>query len=114
MDYLAPYLARLGDPESLNKPDIHQLKEDCLKDLRTHLVETANIIQARFEKVYICNDNKWYFLSIRDIFYYSFSIRMVCMYQSVLTLHICTIALPYFVFVHLYGKGNVRFAKEAK
>lgn len=51
VDYLAPYLARLGEPSTLTVGDVEQLKGDCLKDLRTRLVDLANIIQSRFEMV---------------------------------------------------------------
>lgn len=51
VDYLAPYLARLGEPSTLTVGDVDQLKGDCLKDLRTRLVDLANIIQSRFEMV---------------------------------------------------------------
>ena len=51
MDYLAPYLARLGEPEQLSLHNKQQLREDCLRDLRVQLVDLANIIQARFEEV---------------------------------------------------------------
>jgi hypothetical protein len=50
MDYLAPYLARLGEPDHLTFQDKQQLKEDCLRDLRVQLVDIANIIQKRFEE----------------------------------------------------------------
>lgn len=51
VDYLAPYLARLGEPSVLTAGDVEQLKSDCLKDLRARLVDLANIIQSRFEMV---------------------------------------------------------------
>ena len=50
-DYLAPFLARFGDPLVLKKKEKEQVKEICLQDLRTRLVEMANIIQSHFEKV---------------------------------------------------------------
>ncbi|XP_040185178.1 dynein regulatory complex subunit 7 isoform X1 [Rana temporaria] len=49
-DYLAPFLARLGDPERLTRAQAQQVKEDCLRDLKQRLIEKANLIQARFEK----------------------------------------------------------------
>ena len=48
---MAPYLARLGEPSVLTGAHVEQLKSDCLKDLRTQLVDLANIIQSRFETV---------------------------------------------------------------
>lgn len=50
-DYLAPFLARIGDPAQLTPSQKESVREDCLQDLRTGLVEVANIIQTRFEKV---------------------------------------------------------------
>ncbi|XP_056381320.1 dynein regulatory complex subunit 7 isoform X2 [Hyla sarda] len=50
LDYLAPYLALLGDPEKLTRLQAQQVKEDCLQDLKNRLIQQANLIQARFEK----------------------------------------------------------------
>ncbi|KAM3920678.1 dynein regulatory complex subunit 7 [Leptodactylus fuscus] len=50
LDYLAPYLAILGDPEKLTRLQAQQVKEDCLRDLKNRLIQQANLIQARFEK----------------------------------------------------------------
>ncbi|XP_069822533.1 dynein regulatory complex subunit 7 isoform X3 [Dendropsophus ebraccatus] len=50
LDYLAPYLALLGDPEKLTRVQAQQVKEDCLQDLKNRLIQQANLIQARFEK----------------------------------------------------------------
>ncbi|XP_072278788.1 dynein regulatory complex subunit 7 [Pyxicephalus adspersus] len=50
LDYLAPFLARLGDPEKVTCAQAQQVKEDCLSDLKQRLIEKANLIQARFEK----------------------------------------------------------------
>ena len=60
MDYLAPYLARLGEPEQLSLHNKQQLREDCLRDLRVQLVDLANIIQARFEEVGTLSDVQTY------------------------------------------------------
>ena len=51
LDYLAPFLAQIGDPEKINRPQAYKLKEDCLSDLKQRLIDKANLIQARFEKV---------------------------------------------------------------
>ena len=51
LDYLAPFLAQIGDPEKLTRKQAYQLKEDCLADLKQRLIDKANLIQARFEKV---------------------------------------------------------------
>ncbi|CAI9616551.1 unnamed protein product [Staurois parvus] len=50
MDYLASFLARLGNPERLTRAQAQQVREDCLSDLKHRLIEQANLIQARFEK----------------------------------------------------------------
>jgi len=50
MDYLAPFLAQIGTPEKISKPQAFKLKEDCLSDLKQRLIDKANLIQLRFEK----------------------------------------------------------------
>ncbi|XP_075432639.1 dynein regulatory complex subunit 7 isoform X2 [Ascaphus truei] len=50
LDYLAPFLVQLGDPEKLTRCQAQQVKKDCLSDLKERLIEKANLIQARFEK----------------------------------------------------------------
>lgn len=51
IDYLAPFLAKIGNPEKLSKQQAFSLKEECLADLKQRLIDKANLIQARFEKV---------------------------------------------------------------
>jgi hypothetical protein len=51
MDYLAPFLAQIGDPHHLSRAEAYKLKEECLQDLKQRLIDRANLIQARFEKV---------------------------------------------------------------
>lgn len=51
MDYLAPFLAQIGDPSQLTRAEAYKLKEECLQDLKQRLIDRANLIQARFEKV---------------------------------------------------------------
>ena len=51
IDYLAPFLAQIGDPDKINRQQAFRLKEDCLADLKQRLIDKANLIQARFEKV---------------------------------------------------------------
>ena len=51
MDYLAPFLARLGDPPTLTKDQAQRVHDDCLQDLKTRLIDVANIIQTRYEQV---------------------------------------------------------------
>ena len=51
IDYLAPFLAQMSDPEKITRQQACKLKEDCLADLKQRLIDKANLIQARFEKV---------------------------------------------------------------
>nr|CAD7431574.1 unnamed protein product [Timema monikensis] len=51
VDYLGPYLARLGNPESLSHDEALQMRESCLSDFKQLLVDRANHIQTMFEKV---------------------------------------------------------------
>ena len=51
LDYLAPFLAQIGNPEKLTRTEAFRLKEDCLADLKQRLIDKANLIQHRFEKV---------------------------------------------------------------
>ena len=51
LDYLAPFLARIGNPEKLTRGDASKVREECLGDLKQRLIDKANLIQARFEKV---------------------------------------------------------------
>lgn len=50
LDYLAPFLARIGNPDRLTRNDAFKVKEQCLNDLKQRLIDKANLIQARFEK----------------------------------------------------------------
>ncbi|XP_046848993.1 dynein regulatory complex subunit 7-like isoform X2 [Xenia sp. Carnegie-2017] len=50
MDYLAPFLAQIGNPSQLSRAEAYKLKEECLQDLKQRLIDRANLIQARFEK----------------------------------------------------------------
>ncbi|XP_005093754.1 dynein regulatory complex subunit 7 [Aplysia californica] len=50
IDYLAPFLAQMGDPEKIARNEAFKLKEDCLADLKHRLIDKANLIQSRFEK----------------------------------------------------------------
>ncbi|KAL8615670.1 hypothetical protein ACOMHN_034820 [Nucella lapillus] len=50
IDYLAPFLAQMSDPEKISREQAYKLKEDCLADLKQRLIDKANLIQARFEK----------------------------------------------------------------
>lgn len=50
LDYLAPFLARIGDPSQMSADLAQQLRDDCLEDLKQRLIDMANLIQGRFEK----------------------------------------------------------------
>ncbi|XP_077969696.1 dynein regulatory complex subunit 7-like [Styela clava] len=50
MDYLAPFLAQIGNPDKITKTQAFKLKEDCMADLKQRLIDKANLIQLRFEK----------------------------------------------------------------
>ncbi|XP_062403283.1 dynein regulatory complex subunit 7 [Sardina pilchardus] len=50
LDFLAPFLAQLGDPSQLTRRMALQLRSDSLADLKQRLIDKANHIQARFEK----------------------------------------------------------------
>uniref|UniRef100_A0A8C5QQA0 Dynein regulatory complex subunit 7 n=1 Tax=Leptobrachium leishanense TaxID=445787 RepID=A0A8C5QQA0_9ANUR len=49
-DYLAPFLAKHGDPVKLTRKQAQEVKDDCLNDDKQRQIEKANLIQARFEK----------------------------------------------------------------
>lgn len=51
LDYLAPFLAQLPPGEKLTRWQAVRLKEECLNDFKQRLIDKANLIQARFEKV---------------------------------------------------------------
>lgn len=55
LDYLEPFLAKLNPDElrngKLTRQQAYKLREDCLANLKQRLVDKANLIQARFEKV---------------------------------------------------------------
>lgn len=51
LDYLAPFLIQMGGVEKMTKWLALRLKDDCLNDFKHRLVDKANLIQARFEKV---------------------------------------------------------------
>ncbi|XP_072202604.1 dynein regulatory complex subunit 7 [Excalfactoria chinensis] len=50
LDYLAPFLIQIGNPEKVTKKQALRLRDDCLSDFKNRLVSKANIIQAHFEK----------------------------------------------------------------
>lgn len=48
---MAPFLLQTGNTEKITKAQALRLRNDCLADLKRRLVNKANIIQARFDKV---------------------------------------------------------------
>lgn len=54
LDYLAPFLAQIGDPPQISRQEAFKLKEECLQDLKHRLIDKANLIQGRFEKAGAC------------------------------------------------------------
>lgn len=52
LDYLAPFLIQIGHRKKMTKGQALRVRDDCLTDLKHRLVDKANIIQARFEKVF--------------------------------------------------------------
>lgn len=52
LDYLAPFIIQMGNIEKMTKWQALRLKEDCLTDFKYRLIDKANIIQLRFEKVF--------------------------------------------------------------
>lgn len=52
LDYLAPFLAQLPPGEKLTRWQAMHLKDECLSDFKQRLIDKANLIQARFEKVW--------------------------------------------------------------
>lgn len=52
LDYLAPFLAQLPRGEKLTRTQAMRLRDECLNDFKQRLIDKANLIQARFEKVW--------------------------------------------------------------
>lgn len=51
LDYLAPFLAQLPPNEKMTRWQAMRVKDECLSDFKQRLIDKANLIQARFEKV---------------------------------------------------------------
>ncbi|XP_067895745.1 dynein regulatory complex subunit 7 isoform X2 [Heterodontus francisci] len=62
LDYLAPFLARLGQPKRITKKIAIKLRNDCLTDMKQRLIDKANLIQSRFEKeaMELQSKQQWY------------------------------------------------------
>uniref|UniRef100_A0A8C8B725 Dynein regulatory complex subunit 7 n=1 Tax=Otus sunia TaxID=257818 RepID=A0A8C8B725_9STRI len=58
LDYLAPFLIRVGYREKLTKAQALRVRDECLTDLKHRLLDKANIIQARFEQLQ--KKNQWF------------------------------------------------------
>ena len=50
-DYLAPFLMKLNNPERLTREQAASVRFECLESLRRRLVNQAELIQTKFEKV---------------------------------------------------------------
>ncbi len=87
-DYLAPFLARLGDKNELTKDEKTRVREECLQDMRTRLVEVANIIQSHFEKVLCtctCTCTCTCVGPVLHVFVYIYYIIFIHIYQLLIT-----------------------------
>lgn len=51
IDYIAPYLARIGNPENLTITQIHKVSSECLEEFKQLMIKRANNIQKQFEEV---------------------------------------------------------------
>lgn len=51
IDYLAPFIARIVQGDKITREEAYTLKTEALKDLKDRLINKANLIQARYEKV---------------------------------------------------------------
>lgn len=51
IDYIAPYMARLGGPTVLTAQQAKIVIEQCLEEFKQMLVDRANDIQRQFEMV---------------------------------------------------------------
>ena len=71
LDYLAPFLAQIGDPPHISRQEAYKLKEECLQDLKHRLIDKANLIQARFEKVSTQKESSLPPPSSQELFYRS-------------------------------------------
>lgn len=50
LDLLAPFQARLGQPEALTLQEALQLKTDCLTEFKQQLNNKTSLIQSRIAK----------------------------------------------------------------
>lgn len=50
VDYLKPYLARLGNPSELSSTDAYFMQYTCLNDYKQLLIQRANKILREFDR----------------------------------------------------------------
>lgn len=75
LDYLAPFLAQIGDPPHISRQEAYKLKEECLQDLKHRLIDKANLIQARFEKVSTVKAKLWVSFQIWKVLKFRLKIK---------------------------------------
>ena len=51
VDFLAPYFARIGNPEQISYDQALEIKENCTADFRRLLVDRVNRVQECIEEV---------------------------------------------------------------
>lgn len=51
IDYLAPYLARAGNPSDLSGPEAQEVAFQCLEEFKEIMIKRANKIQSQFDEV---------------------------------------------------------------
>ena len=51
VDFLAPYFARIGNPEQISYDQALEIRENCTADFRQLLVDRINRIQEYIEEV---------------------------------------------------------------
>lgn len=51
VDFLLPYLAKLGNPDKLTYAQASLVRKQCLESFKQLLLARANDIQQKFEKV---------------------------------------------------------------
>jgi len=51
VDFLAPYFARVGNPEQISYDQAFEIRENCTADFRQLLMDRVNRIQEYIEEV---------------------------------------------------------------
>lgn len=75
IDFLAPYLARMGDVKYLSNKHAQQLRDDCVRDFKEVMVNRANGILLEIEK------EKAELDKLQDL------LTNVCIYETCLIFH---------------------------